>query len=155
MSKLIEWYWALFHFWMRFPEQIRYILVGGYNSVVSYALYALFLWLLDKYQPALSFWMWSNPQLALFLSFLTSSVNSYWTQKIYVFATKGNYLKEYIRCLLSWGVGYLLNTAILEGLIRLGLNPYLAQGIALALVAVCSYLMLKYLAFQNHKKQEA
>ena len=143
MSKLIELYWALFRFWMRFPEQIRYILVGGYNTVVSYALYALFLWL------------WDKPQLALFLSFLTSSVNSYWTQKIYVFATKGNYLAEYIRCLLAWGVGYVLNTGILEGLIRLNVNPYLAQAVALALVAVCSYLMLKYLAFQNHKKREA
>lgn len=127
---------------MTWPEKIRYILVGGYNTVVSYALYALFLWL------------WGHPQLALFLSFLISSLNSYWTQKIYVFATRGNYLKEYIKCLFCWGIGYLLNTGILQSLIWMGTNPYLAQGIALALVAVGSYLMLKYLAFQNHKKRK-
>ena len=131
----------IFRFWMKWPEQIRYILVGGYNTVISYALYALFLWL------------WGRPQLALFLSFVTSSVNSYWTQKIYVFATRGNYLKEYIRCLLCWGIGYFLNTGILQGLLWMDVNPYLAQVFALALVAVGSYLMLKYLAFQNHKER--
>lgn len=142
MKKLIELYFILFRFWMRFPEKVRYVLVGGYNTVISYALYALFQYL------------WGHPQLALFLSFLVSSVNSYWTQKIYVFATHGNYFNEYIRCLFSWGISYLLNTGLLAFFLWLGLNPYLAQFIALALVTVNSYLMLKYIAFQNHKKQE-
>ena len=85
MKKLIELYLNIYHFWMRLPEKLRYLLVGGYNTVVSYGLYALILW------------GWSKPQMALFLSFIISSVNSYWTQKIYVFGTKGNCKKEYAR----------------------------------------------------------
>lgn len=141
MNKIKELYLKLFHFWMRFPEKIRYLLVGGYNTVISYALYALFLW------------GWGRPQLALFLSFFISSVNSYWTQKIYVFNTRGNVLREYIRCLCSWGVSYLLNVALLEGLLWLKWNEYFAQFIALAFVTINSYLMLKYIAFQNHKQK--
>ena len=114
MNKIIELYLRLFHFWMRFPEKLRYLLVGGYNTVVSYALYALFVWL------------GIHPQWALFWSFLISSINSYWTQKIYVFNTRGNVGKEYIRCLFSWGVSYLLNTGLLALFLWLKWNPYFA-----------------------------
>ena len=140
MKKLIELYLKVYHFWMRFPEKLRYLLVGGYNTVVSYALYALFQWL------------WGMPQVALFLSFMVSSVNSYWTQKIYVFGTKGNCKKEYIRCLFSWGISYVLNVVLLALFLKMHLTPYSAQVLALALVTINSYLMLKYIAFQNHKR---
>ena len=139
MNKIINLYLKLFHFWMSFPEKFRYLLVGGYNTVVSYAIYALILW------------KWGHPQWALFWSFLISSANSYWTQKIYVFNTRGNVVREYFRCLFSWGVSYLLNRYLLMWLLYMEWNPYFAQFLALALVTVNSYLMLKYLAFQNGK----
>ena len=141
MNKLIEWYKIVFRFWMRFPEKIRYLLVGGYNTVVSYALYAALLW------------YGREPQLALFLSFLISSVNSYLTQKYYVFNTPKVQSWEYLRCLMSWGISYVINAFLLKGLLMTGMNPYLAQFIALAIVTINSYLMLKYLAFRNHKIQ--
>jgi len=142
MKKLVEFYLVVFRFWMKFPEKIRYLLVGGYNTVISLGLYELFLWL------------WNRHQLALFLSFFVSSINSYWTQKIYVFNTRGKVAKEYFRCLFSWGVSYGLNVILLEVFVRLGMNPRVAQIPALALVTINSYLMLKYIAFQNHKKGE-
>ena len=142
MKKLIELYMTVFRFWMKFPEKLRYLLVGGYNTVVSLALYELF------------FWLWERHQLALFLSFFVSSINSYWTQKIYVFNTHGKVAKEYVRCLFSWGVSYGLNVLLLELFVRLGMDPRIAQIPALALVTVNSYLMLKYIAFQNHKKED-
>ena len=139
MKKLIELYLKVYHFWMRFPEKLRYLFVGGYNTVISYALYVLFQWL------------WEIPQTALFLSFMVSSVNSYWTQKIYVFGTKGNCKKEYMKCLVCWGISYGLNVVLLELFLKMNLNPYSAQVLALALVTINSYLMLKYIAFQRHK----
>lgn len=138
MKIIIHWYRTLYSIWMCFPEKIRYLLVGGYNTLFSYILYALLLWLgFDK-----------SPQLALFLSFAFSSVHNFWTQKIYVFNTKGNALEEYIRCLISWGISYILNVILLELFLILGLNPYVAQFLALVLITVNSYLLLKYLAFR-------
>lgn len=140
MHKMIEWYFKLFHFWMKFPEKIRYLLVGGYNTVVSYALYALFLWMMGAVYE----------QIALFLSFVVSSLNSYWTQKIYVFGTKGNVRAEYAKCLGAWGISYGMNAVLLALFVRgLDINPYGAQFMALIIVTINSYLLLKHFAFKG------
>ena len=137
-KQFIHLYNKIFQFWMQFPQKIRFLLVGGYNTVFSYALYALFIYL---YIPA---------QLALFLSFLLSSLNSYITQKFYVFNTKGNYVKEYLKCLVTWFGSYIINAILLEGLMHFGrLNAYIAEFIALVLITVYSYIALKYFAFKG------
>ena len=138
INKLIHLYQKIFQFWMRVPQKIRFLLVGGYNTVFSYALYALFIY------------MSISAQIALFLSFLFSSLNSYMTQKFYVFNTKGNYIKEYIKCLFTWFGSYIINAILLESLMHFGgLNAYLAEFIALVLITVYSYIALKYFAFKE------
>ncbi len=143
MKRLIDLYIKVFHFWMRFPEKVRFLLVGGYNTVFSYLIYALFLYMSNGTQP----------QIALALSFLLSSINSYLTQKIYVFNTRSNYISEYIRCLGTWSVGYLINTVLLWFFISyLEINPYVAQLLISIIISVNSYVLLKYFAFQKGKK---
>ena len=140
MKKLIELYFKVFEFWMKFPEKLRYLLVGGYNTVISYLVFVLLLWMMNG----------AHEQIALLLSFAISSINSYWTQKIYVFGTKGNVKKEYVKCLVSWGASYILNVILLAIFVDLmEMTPYLAQFIALILVTINSYLMLKRFAFKG------
>lgn len=142
MKKLIDLYLKLFAFWMRFPQKIRYLLVGGYNTVVSYALYALLLWIMDG----------AREQLALLGSFLISSINSFWTQKIFVFQGRGKVHQEYVKCLASWGVSYVMNVVLLALFVKgLHMNAYLGQFVALILVTINSYLMLKCFAFKEKK----
>lgn len=142
MKKLIDLYLKLFAFWMRFPQKIRYLLVGGYNTVVSYALYALLLFFMDG----------QREQVALLGSFLISSVNSFWTQKIFVFQGKGKVHVEYIKCLMSWGVSYVLNVILLALFVdAMHINAYTAQFIALILVTINSYFLLKFFAFKEKK----
>lgn len=138
LKQITLFYQKIFNLWMRFPQKIRFLLVGGYNTVFSYALYVLFVY------------MGLNAQLALFFSFLISSLNSYFTQKFYVFNTKGNYFKEYTKCLITWFGSYLLNAVILACLMKfLNLNPYLAEFVALVLITIYSYIVLKYFAFKQ------
>ena len=138
LKQIALFYQKIFNLWMRFPQKIRFLLVGGYNTVFSYALYVLFVY------------MGLNAQLALFFSFLISSLNSYFTQKFYVFNTKGNYFKEYTKCLITWFGSYLLNAVILACLMKfLNLNPYLAEFVALVLITIYSYIVLKYFAFKQ------
>ncbi len=152
MKKIIELYLIIFHFWMKFPEKLRFLLVGGYNTVLSYLLYVLFLYLFETHHNQLDIFTEIIPQIALFLSFILSSINSFLTQKFYVFNTRGNYITEYIRCLGSWGIGYSLNTALLWLFIsKLGINPYWAQLIIVILLTINSYLLLKYFAFRKRK----
>ncbi len=137
-KQIIHLYNKIFQLWMKAPQKLRFLLVGGYNTVFSYALYALFIY------------TGITAQLALFLSFLLSSFNSYFTQKIYVFHTKGNCINEYIKCLFTWFGSYIINAILLEGLMCLvGLNAYIAEFIALVLITIYSYTTLKYFAFKQ------
>lgn len=142
---MVELYLKLYQWWMTWPQKLRFLLVGGYNTVFSYILFAGLLWGLNgQYE-----------QIALALSFALSSVNSFWTQKIYVFASRAPAWPEFIKCLETWGISYILNAGLLwimtDGL---NVNPYVAQGIALTILTIFSWIMLKYFAFKNHKDKK-
>ncbi len=126
--------------WFQLPQPVRFILVGGWNTCVAYGLYVLILWIMDS----------KHPQIALFASFILSTVQGYLTQKIFVFHTKGNYVKEYVKCLGTWGICYLFNAFLLGVFLYFKFNPYIGQLFSCLIISVNSYLMLKYIAFRNH-----
>ncbi len=138
IKKFTQFHDFLFKFWIKFPEKIRFVLVGGYNSLIAYLLYAGILYLINE----------RSPQFALLSSFFISTIHNFFTQKIYVFNTRGNYLKEYYKCFLAWCLSYALNVLCLAFLTKvIGLNPYLSQAISVAIVSINTYLILKYLIF--------
>ena len=139
MKKLIELYLTVYQKWMQLPEKIRFLMVGGYNTAVSYIIYVLLVF------------FGLGAQMALLLSFFISSINSYFSQKFFVFATKGNYLKEYSKCLSTWVGSYILNAILLFLLMKTGLNAYIAEFIVLVILTVYRYVVLKYFAFKDKK----
>ena len=44
MRKLIL---AVWNFWFKLPEKIRFLLVGGFNAVVSYLMFVGFIYVLQ------------------------------------------------------------------------------------------------------------
>ena len=143
MNKLLEWYFIVYRFWMRFPEKLRFILVGGYNTVFGYLLFVALIFLLtEKYN-----------QLALFGSYILSSINSYLTQKYYVFATKNINFKEYLQCVTTWMGSYIINAVLLYILVDiLHFNVYIMQIICLIICAVFNYVFLKHFVFCKKQK---
>ena len=101
MKKLLKIYDILFDFWMRFPEKLRYLMIGGYNTVVSYGLFVVLLMYFGE----------EFKQRVLFVSFVISSFHSFFMQRTFVFDSKGNYKKEYVKCLFAWTIGYIMNAA--------------------------------------------
>ena len=144
MKKLLDWYLIVYRFWMRFPEKLRFVLVGGYNTVFSYILFVcLVFFLTEKYN-----------QVALFCSYALASINSYFTQKYYVFATKNISFKEYFQCVATWFFSYLINAVLLYVLINVTpLNIYVAQIISLTICAVFNYIFLKRFVFCKNKNK--
>lgn len=141
MKRLLFFYNQLFNLWIKFPEKIRFLLVGGYNTVFSYFLYVLLVY------------FGVNAQISLLISFAVSSVNSYLTQKFYVFLTKGNYLDEYLKCLTTWLGSYVLNAVLLFVFMHFfNLNAYIGELIVLILLTVYSFVALKYFAFKTIRK---
>ena len=130
----------LYEKWCKIPDKIRFLFIGGVNAAISYAIFALAVWILGQ----------EHYQACVILQWTISSVFSYFNQKFFVFCTKGNYLNEYLKCCSTWAVSYLLNVIILELLVRFAIkNVYLSQFISLFAVSVVTYVLFKYFAFKK------
>ncbi|MDR2099172.1 MAG: GtrA family protein [Rickettsiales bacterium] len=143
-GKIAALHRRLHAFWMKMPEKARFVLVGGWNSVFSYLLYALFLSCMDA----------EYPQIALLCAFLASSVPNFATQKIYVFGTRGNWIGEYLKCLVVWSVGYGANGCMLALFTRvMRIDPYVAGIYSELAAAIVAYVLFKHFAFARAKSK--
>lgn len=137
---MLKIYHSLLNFWFKQPEKLRFLLVGGFNTVVSYLMFAGFLFVFGN----------AHYQLSLLLAWVLSSVISFTTQKIFVWQTKGKWIKEYIKCCLSWMVGYAINAVTLGLFVKiLHFNVYVGQGVAIVITTVVTYILFKYFAFKR------
>lgn len=127
--------------WCKIDDKIRFFIIGCINAGISYLIFILCILLLGE----------EMRQLCVVLQWTISSVFSYLNQKFFVFCTKGNYIKEYIKCCSTWAISYLLNVVLLEATIRFIHNVYISQFISLLLVSVLTYVLFKFFAFKNKK----
>lgn len=113
-------------------ERIRYLLVGGWNTFFGYGVsIVLYEWLSDIFHVALIAAL-ANV-MAITMSFLT--------YKVIVFRSRGYWLAEYLRSYLLYGGVALINIALIWLLVDgVSISMWLAQGIAIPLGVVISYL---------------
>ena len=127
--------------WFKLPDFIRFLIIGCINAGISYIIYALAVFTLGE----------AHYQICVALQWILSSFISYLNQKFFVFCTKGNYVKEYLKCCTTWGISYLLNVVILEIFVRFLIkNVYAAQFISLFVVSISTYILFKCFAFKKH-----
>lgn len=132
----------IMNIWLKTPRFMRFLIIGSINAGISYIIYAICVLILGT----------EHYQLCVTLQWVLSSITSYINQKFFVFCTKGNYVKEYLKCCSTWVVSYILNVIILEIMVRyLIKNVYIAQFICLFLVSIATYILFKIFAF---KKEE-
>ena len=124
----------------------RYAVVGAGNTIFGYCCYAAFV---AVYRHALPEpYRYLTVDLASVTATLIGVTVSFLTYKFLVFKTKGNYLREWLRCLLVYGAATLPGLFILPGLTRLlstvprlhAVSPYLAGAIVMGGTAICTYL---------------
>lgn len=136
MEKLTK----IYNLWCKLDDKIRFLFIGCVNAAISYIIYAIALYLLGE----------ANYQICVALQWGISSIFSYFNQKFFVFCTKGNYLKEYLKCCSTWLVSYLINVLILEVMVKF-MNAYIAQFVSIFLVSIVTYVLFKYFAFKQAK----
>ncbi|MBD5402524.1 GtrA family protein [bacterium] len=130
---------SLYNNWCKIPDKIRFLFIGALNAGISYLIFASAIFLAGE----------KHYQACVILQWTLSSVFSYFNQKFFVFCTKGNYVKEYLKCCSTWAVSYCLNVVILELLVRFAIkNVYISQFISIFLVSVVTYVLFKYFAFK-------
>ncbi|HTU51358.1 MAG TPA: GtrA family protein [Acidobacteriaceae bacterium] len=150
--------------WTRLAKQMppgqfaRYLMVGVWNTVFGYSLYALFTALL---MPRVRF----GYIYASVASNLIAITVAYFCYKIFIFKTQGNYLVEWLRCILVYGSallpGLVLLPLLVEGL-HYGFHlersaPYVAGALLTGLTVIYSFLGHKNFSFRVAAKvaQEA
>jgi putative flippase GtrA len=129
---------------------VRYILVGGFNTVFGYAVFAALNW---SFRSLGSF---SYEYAAALGSLITITV-AFLGYKWFVFKTRGNYLIEWIRCLGVYGTNLLIGLTGLPILVTLlrprmrnpALASYLAAAIMTAITVVISFLGHKNISFRQ------
>lgn len=123
----------------------RYLLVGGFNTVFGYGLFAFLNW---SFTGLGSF----SYMYASFLASLISITVAFLGYKWFVFRTRGNYLIEWIRCLGVYGSSMvigLIGMPILVPILRPRLqHPERASYLAGAIMTVVTILF----SFFGHKE---
>ena len=129
---------------------IRYLLVGGWNTAFGFATYSLLTWLLTK-------------RIAhgyIYAAVLSNIINisvAFLGYKWFVFKTKGNYLREWMRCFVVYGVAALPGLFLLPILVNalvysthLGTKaPYVAGALLTATTVVYSFFGHKKFSFRT------
>ena len=134
-------------------QVVRFLIVGAWNTLFGYAVYSLLTYLLI---PRVG----NDKAAAVMASLLGSVINitmSFFCHKVYVFRTKGNLLREYLRAYVVYGTTMLVSTALLP-LVMVLLDlvntpkrsvPYLAGAILLAGNVFISFFGHKRYTFQQ------
>lgn len=122
-------------------QKIDYLLVGGWNTIFGYFVFLVLYYLLAAKIHYL---------LLLVVSNILSITNAYIGYKIFVFKTKGNYLKEYLRFYMVYGTIMVLNLVLLTFCVEiLRILPPLALGGLTFINVVFSYFGHKHFSFSR------
>lgn len=136
--------------WQRHGEALRYLVVGGLNTVVGYATFAAF-----------NFWLTGRlPYPYMFANLFANVVAitfAFAGYKFFVFKTKGNWVREYLRTYVVYGSSTLVGLAILPALVYLlgrimqtaAAVPYVAQALCTCIVVAASFVGHKRFTFRR------
>jgi len=121
-------------------EKLLYLLVGGWNTLFGYGLYAGLVWVFGRD----AYWWLLVP------TSLIAVTQNYVAYKFIVFRTKGSWIREYAKFWLVY-LPYLgLNLLVLPGLVSfLGLDPRIAQAAFVMVAFVITYFAHKHFTFRD------
>jgi putative flippase GtrA len=118
---------------------LRFLVVGGLNTVFSYGVYACLL-------------LVGLPYIAAnFGALLLGILFSFRTQGALVFGNRdGRLIVRFAAC---WGLIFLFGIGLIGAMIRLGLDAYWAGALAMIPVTILSYLLQRFLVFGASRRR--
>jgi putative flippase GtrA len=134
-------------FVLRRREQLLYLVVGAWNTVFGYTVWALMQYVLGDTL---------NYLVIILLSWPIAVLNAYIGYRYIVFRSRGPILTELPRFSLVYVTTLLANLALLPIALRvLPFSIYVDQALFLAVVVVASYLGHKYYSFGGGRWRDA
>jgi putative flippase GtrA len=136
-------------------EVIRFLMVGGFNTVFSLALYSGCVIVFGRMLPSRGKPLIAD--IAFAISTPISITVAFLCYKHFVFRTKGNYLKEWLRCFAVYSVSFPMGLVILpaatHGFEHIALlrqyAPFLAGLVNSIVIACYSYFAHKKFSFKR------
>lgn len=122
------------------PLQVRYLVIGLWNTFVGYALFTFFIFVfpISKYL------------LALTLATLLSGVNSYLMQRTFVWQSSANVRAEFSKFLTVFIGQFLANLVLLYVLVdHFNFHPLWTQYVLGALLILLTYISHKHWTFKS------
>jgi putative flippase GtrA len=134
---------------------LLYIAVGGWNTVFGYSMFAGIYYLLHRYgtHTANVYWQVITAQI---ISVPINFTASYFCYKVFVFKTRGNYLREWLKSIAVYGASFLPSLVLLPLLVRAvlyvphirGGAPYIANALLTGVGVIYSFLGHKHVTFK-------
>lgn len=122
-------------------REVRFLVVGGGNTVLGLALFAGFHALVPHYLAA------------LVLTYAIGIVIAFLTQRLFVFGNAAPAFPAFLRFTAVQLTALALNAAVLTALVEwLDTPVVLAQAIAVVVVAVASYFAHLLFSFRHHQE---
>lgn len=114
---------------------IRFLVVGGINTLFGYSVFAIFIYLGFHYT------------IASFLSTVIGVLFNFKTLGKLVFKNNSNAL--IFKFFVVYAITYVINISLLRVLKTLGINMYIAGAILILPLAVLSFLLNKKFVFKG------
>lgn len=125
--------------WKR--QEIRFLVVGGGNTVSGYLITALTYYLLNT--------LLISPAIFVISTVINITV-SFVSQKFLVFRTKGNWRAEYVRFYVVMAVPIAMSVVLLPIMIDgVHVNPYLSIALVMGATILITYFGHKHVSFRT------
>lgn len=134
---------------------LRYLCVGGFNTLFGYSTAAGILFLLNHHLPARYFYL-TVPAASILSTPLNITV-AYFGYKLFVFKTNGNYLVEWLRTFAVYGTGMIPGLLALSAVTRFFQSAlhlghaagYLALALIQGITTIYSFVGHKIFSFKR------
>ncbi|MDO8848041.1 MAG: GtrA family protein [Coriobacteriia bacterium] len=144
--------------WLMNDERVRYLAVGGWNTLFGYLLFLFMLWLLggpvgsleSSSVPAIK-WIGREYYLIVgWVGWVFAVAQSTATMKYLVFRKGGSFWRQTFRAYFVYLPSQFIGTGLLWFVVRVvGLSPQIGALVNTAIVTVVSYLGHKYFTFRT------
>lgn len=133
--------------WQSFDSKpLRFIVTGGWNTAFAYISLALLYYLFSKT---------IHYMVIMVFATIVNITNAYICHKLFVFKTKGNVIKEYLRYYVVYsvpiGIGFIFFPVCIE---VLKMNFYVAQALLTFITMFIAYFGHKHVSFKGNNKRE-
>ena len=148
---MIRLYFLAEKIWFRLPQKLRFLLVGGFNTVFAYVVLNL-LNILFGFLFKNTFSLIVIANIALVIQYILTINVSFMTMRYYVFQSHGRWVHEWLKAWTVYIPLCLINSPSLTFMmVVFGWPVWLAQAVYLVFSTIITFFLHKYYSFRINK----